>query len=121
MNAPAPATPLLTIPRLTTPRLLLRELQMRDFESYAANLADPAAMTFFGGLADRRAAWRIFAAQTGTWLLNGGGWWAVEIRESGEVAGTVGAFRRETAETRVELGWILHRAHWGRGIATEAA
>lgn len=112
---------LLPIPRITTARLLLRELQMRDFDSYAANLADPAATTFFGGPSDRRAAWRIFAAQTGTWLLNGGGWWAVEERESDAVVGTVGAFFRETAETRVELGWSLRPAHWGRGFAKEAA
>jgi RimJ/RimL family protein N-acetyltransferase len=121
VNAPAASTPLLSIPRLTTDRLLLREVQMRDFDAYAANLADPAATTFFGGVADRRTAWRIFAAQTGTWLLNGGGWWAVEERESGAVVGTVGAFRRETEETRVELGWSLRPAHWGRGFAREAA
>lgn len=110
-----------SIPRITTARLLLRELQMLDFEAYAANQADPQAATFFGGVADRRAAWRSFAAQTGSWLLNGGGWWAIEERETGLVVGTVGAFRRETAEARVELGWSLYPAHWRRGIATEAA
>lgn len=121
MNAPAPSAALVSIPRLTTARLLLREFRMADFEAYAANLADPAATTFTGGPCDRRAAWRAFAAQTGSWVLNGGGWWAVEQREGGAFVGTVGTFVRETAEDRVELGWSLHPAYWGQGFATEAA
>lgn len=121
VTAPAPPAPLTLIPRLTTARLLLRELQMRDFDAYAANLADPAATKFTSGPHDRRAAWRIFAAQTGSWLLNGGGWWAVEQREGGAVVGTVGAFFRETDDTLVELGWTLYPPYWGQGFATEAS
>ena len=94
---------------------------MPDFEAYAANLADPTQTRFLAGPSDRRAAWRTFAAQTGTWFLNGGGWWAVEKRDDGAVVGTVGAFFRETAETVVELGWMLYPAYWARGFATEAA
>jgi RimJ/RimL family protein N-acetyltransferase len=94
---------------------------MRDFDAYATNLTDPVATKFTSGLQDRRAAWRSFAAQTGSWLLNGGGWWAVEQREGGAVVGTVGAFFRETDATLVELGWSFYRPYWGQGFASEAA
>ena len=47
---------------------------MPDFAVYAANLADPTATKFMPGPSDRRGAWRGFAAQTGSWFLNGGGW-----------------------------------------------
>jgi RimJ/RimL family protein N-acetyltransferase len=94
---------------------------MPDFEAYAANLADPAAMKFMTGPSDRRAAFRSFAAQTGAWFLNGGGWWAVERREDHAVVGTVGAFFRETTPDLVELGWSLYPAYWRQGFATEAS
>ena len=114
------------VPRLSTPRLLLRELRTEDFDAYAESLSDPVAMRFTSGVADRRAAWRIFAALTGPWLLTGAGWWAIELRATGEFIGTVGAFFREpgtplgTADD-LELGWTLLRAHWRRGFASEAA
>lgn len=114
------------VPRITTERLLLRELRLGDFDRYAANLADPLATRFTSGVVDRRGAWRIFTALSGTWILNGAGWWAVEIRGTGDFIGTVGAFFREPGtalgtEADLELGWTLFPAFWRRGFATEAA
>jgi RimJ/RimL family protein N-acetyltransferase len=92
---------------------------MTDFDAFAANLADPRATVFIDS-ADRKNAWRIFACQTGLWLLQGAGWWAVELRETGEHVGNVGAFFRE-GWPEIEIGWTTYRAHWGRGFASEAA
>jgi RimJ/RimL family protein N-acetyltransferase len=113
------ASPPVSIPRLETKRLLLREYRMADFEAFAAFVSDEEASRFTV-LCDRRNAWRVFGCQTGTWLLQGAGWWAVELRETGEVAGLVGAFFRE-GWPEIELGWNTYRAHWRKGIASEAA
>jgi RimJ/RimL family protein N-acetyltransferase len=112
-------SPPVSIPRLQTARLTLREYRMGDFDAYAANLADPDATTFIEKV-DRRSAWRNFSGQTGAWLLQGAGWWAIEIRDTGELVGNVGAFFRE-GWPEIELGWVTLRRFWGQGFASEAA
>jgi RimJ/RimL family protein N-acetyltransferase len=113
-------SPPVFVPRLRTSRLTLREYRPEDFDAFAAFLADPVAMEFLHGVEDRRNAWRIFAAGTGAWMLQGAGWWSVELRDSGTLVGTVGAFFRESWP-ELEIGWNILRPYWGRGIATEAA
>ncbi len=109
------------VPRITTPRLLLRAFRASDLDVFAESFADPIAAQFVGGVVDRRAAWRMLATGVGLWVLTGGGWWAVEMLETGKLVGTVGAFFRETALDDIELGWTVVRSHWRQGIAREAA
>jgi len=50
------------------------------------------------------------------------GFWAVEVRESGVVAGSVILLTLPNADDgEVEVGWHLHPDSWGHGYATEAA
>lgn len=53
------------------------------------------------------------------------GFWAVEERAGGVVAGTVllspAGSDPSPDETEVEIGWHLHPDAWGRGLAQEAA
>ena len=50
------------------------------------------------------------------------GFWAVEVRETGVVAGSVLLLTLPNAEhDEVEIGWHLHPDSWGHGIASEAA
>jgi RimJ/RimL family protein N-acetyltransferase len=100
--------------------LLLREFRPGDFDAYAAHVADPEASRYTTGPVDRRMAWRFFAAGAGTWMLQGTGWWAMELLETRAFVGTVGAFYRD-GSTDLELGWSVLRGHWGQGLAHEAA
>lgn len=53
------------------------------------------------------------------------GFWAVEERATGVVAGTVlmtqAGSNPPPDETEIEIGWHLHPDAWGRGLAKEAA
>ena len=107
------------IPRVRTPRLLLREVRRTDFPASAENAADPLAQAFIGGVRSSRDAWRSFLCGAGNWMIHGMGWWTVEDPAIGSV-GSVGVFVRESSPD-VEIGWTIHRAHWGKGYASEAA
>jgi RimJ/RimL family protein N-acetyltransferase len=112
-------SPPVSVPRLLTERLRLREYRFDDFDAFASHLADPESTAFLGAC-DRHTAWRIFGCQAGLWLLQNAGWWAVEVRATGQLVGTVGAFFREGVPG-IEIGWNTFRAFWGQGFASEAA
>ena len=44
----------------------------------------------------------------------------MELRETGQVVGHVGAFFREHL-IGLEIGWNIYSAFWGQGFASEAA
>lgn len=49
------------------------------------------------------------------------GVWAVQVRDTGVVAGSVLFVRLPNGDGEVEVGWHLHPDSWGHGYATEAA
>ena len=110
-----------SVPTLDTARLRLRPWHDEDLEPYAAMCADPEVMRYMGDGAplSRDDAWRSMAMFVGHWQLRGYGMWAVEERDSRVFIGRVGLHRPE-GWPGLEVGWMLDRATWGRGYATEA-
>ncbi|OLB77760.1 MAG: GNAT family N-acetyltransferase [Actinobacteria bacterium 13_2_20CM_2_71_6] len=111
---------------LRTPRLLLRRWRDADIAALARINADPEVMRFIGdgSVADHAATAAQIAGFEQTWQAYGFGRFAVELRGSGVLAGFTGmAIPSDVPEIMpcVEVGWRLGRAHWGRGLATEAA
>ncbi|MBE0477178.1 MAG: GNAT family N-acetyltransferase [Coriobacteriia bacterium] len=108
-----------------TERLLLRQWRDEDGEPLARLLADPELMRYIRGrpLSDREAD-AVFARRREQWERYGFGFWAVEPLRTGRLAGWVGLQHPDwmagMAE-EVEIGWMLARAHWGKGLATEGA
>jgi len=50
------------------------------------------------------------------------GYWAIEVRETGQAIGSVMLLTVPNAEHgEVEIGWHLHPGWWGQGYASEAA
>lgn len=109
------------IPTLETARLRLRPWREDDLDGYAAMCADADVMRYIGSgsTLSRADAWRSMAMFVGHWELRGFGTWAVEERDTRTFIGRVGLHRPE-GWPGLEVGWMLDRATWGRGYATEA-
>lgn len=107
---------------LETERLLLRPLEPSDLDEIASLLGDAEALTFWGDALDREGARDWIQRNLARYQADGFGRCAVLLRETGELVGDCGLIRTEVeGAEEVELGWIVRRSHWGRGIATEAA
>jgi RimJ/RimL family protein N-acetyltransferase len=124
--------------RLETERLVLRLPRLEDTPAAAEHLTDPEAMRFIG-IGGRTVPPEDCVDVVQRWLerwrANGFGHFALERREDARFLGRAGLLVWDAAgaagweqsdlvaaaDPRVELGWTLARAHWGRGYATEAA
>ncbi|GAA0479047.1 GNAT family N-acetyltransferase [Streptomyces sp. NPDC046215] len=111
---------------LRTPRLTLRRWREDDLGPMAAINADPEVMRWIadGSVRGRGETAAGIAEWEREWEERGVGLFAVEVRETGELAGFAGlsvpSYLPEILPA-VEIGWRLGRPFWGRGIATEAA
>jgi RimJ/RimL family protein N-acetyltransferase len=98
----------------------LRQFVESDLDAYARICADPESMRHIGpGTPLSRAdAWRSMAQLLGHWQLRGYGLWAVEEKRTGAFVGRIGLIYPE-GWPALEVGWLIDRARWGEGLATE--
>ena len=110
------------VPRLDTPRLVLRAFTASDVDPYVLMMADPEVTRFLGDgrPLDRAEAWRQLALLIGHWELRGFGLWAVEERATQRFIGRIGCYEPE-GWPGFEIGYVLVRDAWGRGLAREGA
>jgi len=112
----------IAIPTLETDRLVLRPPRESDVEPLHAIMQDPDVVQYIG---DRRIptlqeTWRSVAGWIGHWALRSYGLWAAEERSSGDVIGRIGLIN-PVDWPGPEVGYMLGKAWWRRGYATEAA
>ena len=109
---------------IETERLALRPLSEQDFDAWADFLGDPQATRLLH-TPDAVTDPELVRASLGRWIAmfdDPVGMYTLIVRETGETAGFVGFVPRDHPwGHELELGWLLRRAHWGNGYATEAA
>jgi len=106
-----------------TERLLLRPPRAADLDPYIEIHEDPEVRPHLMVLqpsVGRAAAWRTLALLAGHWHLRGYGQWTLVEKATGDVVGRVGLWNPEGG-LGLEIGWVIRRSQWGRGLATEAA
>jgi len=108
---------------LRTPRLVLRPWRAEDREPFAALNADPEVRRFFPSLQTRSESDASADFLSSQFDRTPYGPWAVEVPGVTPFAGFVGPWEVnfDDPPRRVEIGWRLARAYWGKGYATEAA
>ena len=110
--------------KIETPRLILRQWEDRDREPWIAMNADPRVMEFFPSVYGRARSEEVLRAMQRGLDAHGYGWWAVELKSTGEFAGiaAIDDVRYDVPfEPRREVGWRFRAEMWGNGYATEAA
>ena len=109
----------LDVPVITTDRLVLRAPSAGDLDAIAAFGASDRSR-FVGGPFGRFDAWAKLLSGIGHWVLRGYGYWSVDERRSGRMAGRVGVSLHE-GWPEPELGWHIYDGFEGQGLAREAA
>ena len=105
---------------LRTERLVLRTFTPADLPAIGRVYGDPEVMLEVGEgrPADAPTVAQMVRAAVDHQARHGYSVWALAERESGELIGDAGLYRRGD---EVELGYTLGHAWWGKGYATEAA
>jgi len=106
-----------------TERLLLRRWRPDDIDALADIFALPDVWQYpFGrGLTQAESA-GFLDRQMDHWETHGFGMWAAELKADRTLIGYIGlAVPTWLPQVlpAVEVGWRLHPAHWGKGLATE--
>ena len=109
---------------IETDRLILRQWQESDRLPFARINADPAVMEFFPSVRTQAESDVTQDNLSRHIEDHGFGFWALELRSSGEFIGFTGIANVDFEANftpAVEIGWRLAKQFWGKGYATEAA
>jgi ribosomal-protein-alanine N-acetyltransferase len=112
----------MSIPTYETERLKLRPFTPGDASPLHQILAVEGVLRYYPSTEppDLERVERLVSRQLKHWAEHGYGWWAVQDTGSEQLIGWSGLqYLPETDET--EIGYLLARPYWGRGLATEGA
>lgn len=107
---------------IATPRLLLRRLTAADAGALLAFMQKPTVMYAWEHGFTREDVDSWIERQTARYRTDGYGYWGIMLRGGERLIGQAGLMKSLIdGRERVEVGYMLDDACWGRGYATEAA
>ena len=111
------------LPELETERLLLRKMRLDDAEAMFAYASDPEVTRYVlwdthRSIEDSES---FLSFATEGYERGDFGGWGVVLKDDGAFIGTCGLDAGYAPEhARAELGYVLSREHWGKGLMPEA-
>lgn len=111
------------LPELETQRLLLRKMRLDDAEAMFAYASDPEVTRYVlwdthRSIEDSES---FLGFATEGYERGDFGGWGVVLKDSGAFVGTCGMdVGCAPEDARAELGYVLSREHWGKGLMPEA-
>ena len=108
--------------RIETERLGLREYTPDDFDALYEIMSDPETMRHYPAPFDAERTRNWIAWNLENYAKYGFGLWAVVLKETGEFIGDCGiTIQNIDGEMLPEIGYHIHKKHWRKGYAKEAA
>jgi len=107
---------------LETERLILRRLTPNDLDDLAALYADPDVMRFYPATRTRAETKQNLDTLIAMYAERGYGLYATVHKADGRFIGRCGLMIQTVhGKEELEVGYMLDKAYWRRGLATEAA
>jgi RimJ/RimL family protein N-acetyltransferase len=111
---------------LETDRLIIRNWEERDRDLFFEINSDETVMHYFPFRRTREEADEVFDRVRAMLADSGFGFYALELRDSGDTIGYGSLVKTDHLEPfipagSVEIGWRMAVRHWGKGLASEAA
>ena len=107
---------------IETERLGLREYTPDDFDALYEIMSDPETMQHYPAPFTEERTRRWITWNLENYKTYGFGLWAVVLKETGEFIGDCGVtIQNIDGEMLPEIGYHIHKKHWRKGYAKEAA
>ena len=112
-----------TFPILTTERLRLREITKDDLEGLIALFSSEESMRFLNSppVTNEEEARATVERFAGEFRRQEAIEWAITLQGDDRLIGRCGSGDWKKPDRRIDVGWTVVPALWGRGYATEAA
>lgn len=109
--------------KLETERLILRKFKAEDakevFENWGCNeeVAKYVRWSTHKSVEDTKL-W--LKSEVNNYKNNDYYTWGIELKETGELIGSMSAIFRQEHDERYEIGYVIAQKHWNNGYTTEA-